>query len=271
MTSQDVTGTAGDAARRAANSRWLERTARIGFVVSGLLHLLIAWIALRIAWSNVKASADQSGALGMLAGHSWGKVLLWIGVVGFVGLALWQVADAVFGRHGTDAKERAGARVKAVSKAVVYAALAYSSYAFARGAGQASSKQTKDFTASVLSHSGGRTLVVLIGLVIIGVGIYHVYKGWTRGFHKDLVRHPGRAVEALAVAGYVAKGVALVIVGGLFCVAGFHQQASQATGMDGALKTLREQPLGSWLLTIVALGLAAYGVYSFARARLAKL
>ncbi|WP_426560495.1 DUF1206 domain-containing protein [Angustibacter sp. McL0619] len=271
MSTQDVTGQAGDAVRRAADSTWLERTARVGYVVSGLLHLLIAWIALRVAWTGSQAHADQSGALRLLAEHSWGKALLWLGVVGFAGLMLWQIADAVFGRHGDDAKERAGARVKAISKAVVYAALAYSSYAFARGAGKSSSSQTKDFTATVLSHNGGRIVVVLIGLVVIGVGGYHVYKGWTRGFHKDLMRRPGKAVEALAVAGYVAKGVALVIVGGLFCVAGVQRQPSEATGLDGALKTLREQPFGSWLLTIVALGLAAYGVYSFARARLARL
>lgn len=271
MTSQGLSGQASGTARRAADSKWLERTARIGFVVSGLLHLLIAWIALQIAWTNAKAKADQSGALGMLADHSWGVFVLWLGVLGFVGLTLWQIADAILGRHGGDAKEVAGARIKAASKAVVYAALAYTTFAFARGAGKSSSKQTKDFTHSLLSHSGGRVLVVVIGLVVIGVGIYHVYKGWTRGFHKDLVQHPGKTVEYLGVAGYIAKGVALVVVGGLFCVAGFQKQSSEATGLDGALKTLREQPAGSWLLTVVALGLAAYGLYSFARARYAKL
>jgi hypothetical protein len=271
MASNDVSETAHRAARRAADSTWLERTARVGFVVSGVLHLLIAYIALRIAWTGAKASADQSGALGILAGHTWGKAVLWIGVLGFAGLALWQIADAVLGRHGDDPKERAGARVKAACKAVVYAALAYTSFAFARGTGKASSKQTADFTASTMQHSGGRTLVILIGLVVIGVGGYHVYKGWTRGFHKDLVSDPGRTVEALGVVGYIAKGVALAVVGGLFCVAGFQRQASEATGLDGALKTLREQPFGSWLLTVVALGLAAYGLYSFARAKLARL
>src|SRR4051794_26811478 len=139
MASQGLSGQASHTARRAANSRWLEYTARAGFVVSGILHLLIAWLALKVAWSAAKPHADQSGALGILAVHTWGKALLWIGVVGFTGLALWQLADAVFGARGKDTKERAGARVKAVSKAVVYAALAYSSYSFARGGGKSSS------------------------------------------------------------------------------------------------------------------------------------
>ncbi|MGL4177935.1 MAG: DUF1206 domain-containing protein [Dermatophilaceae bacterium] len=38
-----------------------------------------------------------------------------------------------------------------------------------------------------------------------------------------------------------------------------------------ALKTLREQPFGPVLLTAVAVGIAAYGVYSIARARHARI
>ncbi len=259
------------AARRAADSPWLERTARVGFVVSGLLHLLIAYIAVQVAWTGAKARADQSGALSMLADHSWGKAVLWVGVVGFAGLALWQLAEAAFGAPGRDAKDQAAARSKALAKGLVYLALAFSTLSFAKGSGTSSSKQSRDATASLMQQTGGRVLVVVVGLVVIGVGAYHVYKGVTRRFHDDLARRPGTGVEYLAVAGYVAKGVALAVVGVLFGIAGLRKQPGQATGLDGALKTLREQPLGSWLLTVVALGLAAYGLYSFARARLARL
>ncbi len=266
-----VTGQAGHAARRAANSRWLERAARAGFLVSGVLHLLIAYIALQVAWSIASAKADQSGALGLLSDSAGGRAVLWLGVVGFAGLALWQLTEAAFGSPGRDSADQAAARGKSLGKAVVYLALAVSSVSFARGGGRSSSDQSRDLTASLMKGSGGRALVVVVGLVVVGVAAYHVYKGLTRKFHDDLARRPGPAVEYLAVAGYVAKGVALAVVGVLFVVAGARQQPSKATGLDGALKTLREGPLGGWLLTVVALGLAAYGLYSFARARLARL
>jgi hypothetical protein len=262
---------AGSAVRQATDSVWFERAARIGFVVSGLLHLLIAWLALRVAWWSPGTKADQSGALAMLRERSWGVVVLWICVVGFAALALWQLTDAILGQHGSDAKERTGARLKAAAKAGVYAVLAYTSLRFALGSGQSSSKQTRDFTRQLMSHSGGRALVIAIGLVVLGVAAYHVYKGWTRGFRRDLVEHPGTTVEYLGVVGYIAKGIALAIVGVLFCLAGFQKKASEASGLDGALKTLREQPFGPYLLTLVALGLAAYGLYSFWRAKLARL
>ncbi len=270
MSGQDVASEAGQAARRAANSKWLERAARVGFVVSGLLHILIGYIALQVAWSHSSGKADQSGALALLARHGWGQVVLWVGVVGFAGLGLLQLTEALLPRVG-DVKDQLGDRGKALAKGIVYLVLAVSTLSFARGSGQSSSKQSRDFTASLMSHGGGRVLVVIIGVAIVGVGGYHVYKGVTKKFREDLVGDPGAAVERLAQAGYVAKGVALAIVGVLFCIAGARQQPSKASGLDGALKTLRDQPLGSVLLTVIALGLAAYGVYCFARARRARL
>jgi hypothetical protein len=71
--------------------------------------------------------------------------------------------------------------------------------------------------------------------------------------------------------GYIGKGIALVAVGVVFVVAAVQQQVGKATGLDGALKSLRDLPAGTVILVGVALGLAAYGVYSFARARYARV
>lgn len=71
--------------------------------------------------------------------------------------------------------------------------------------------------------------------------------------------------------GYIAKGISLAIVGVLFVLAAVQNSASKATGLDGALRSLRQQPAGQLLLTAVALGIAAYGGYSLARARYARV
>lgn len=260
------------AAREAGDHPAVEGLARVGYAVSGLMHLLIAWIGLQLAWSaTTSQSADQSGALQTLAGNGLGKLTLWVAVVGFLGLALWQVTEAVGGYHGTGTRKW-GERVKALSKAVVYAVLGWTSLAFARGQVTKSGKQqTVDFTASLMSHSGGRTLVMLVGLVVIGVGAYHVVKGAKKKFLRDLVEHPGAVATHAGVIGYCAKGVALAVVGLLFVVAGAQKRPAKATGLDGALHALRDQPLGPVLLTVIAIGFAAYAVYSFARARYARV
>ena len=258
------------AAREAGDHPALEMAARVGYAVSGLLHLLIGWLALQVAWSNSGKSADQSGALASLAGNGLGQVALWVAVLGFFGLALWQVAEAVGGSFGEGMDAWAG-RGKAIAKAVVYLVLGWTTLGFARGKQSSSKQQTVDFTASMLQSTAGRVLVVVIGLVIVGVGIYHVYKGATKRFLRDLAENPGTFATRAGQIGYIAKGIALAIVGLLFVVAGVTRRARTAGGLDTALHTLREQPMGPVLLTVVAIGLVAYGVYSFARARYARV
>jgi hypothetical protein len=73
----------------------LQIGARAGYAVSGVLHLLIAWIGLQIAWFASGKSADQSGALQTLAGSSLGRLTLWVAVLGFLALGLWQFANAL--------------------------------------------------------------------------------------------------------------------------------------------------------------------------------
>ena len=267
MDHQDVK----QAASRASDHPALEAAARVGYATSGLLHLLIGWITLQVAFGgNGGKNADQSGALASLAGNGAGKAALWVGVVGFLGLAVWQLADAVVGHPGGD-KDAWGGRAKAAGKAVVYLALAWSAFQFARGRTSDSRSQSVDFTAKLLDKPGGRALVVAIGLAIIAVGVYHVHKGWTKKFLQDLQDHPGTWATRAGRIGYIAKGVALVIVGFLFAAAGVHEQAKEATGLDGALKSLRDEPFGPALLVVMAVGFAAFGLYSFSRAKHARV
>jgi hypothetical protein len=260
------TGEVRDVARRAENQDALLMAARVGYAVNGVLHLLIGWIALSLAWGlGTSQSADQSGALGALGSNTFGRILLWIAVIGWLGLGLWHLLQALLSRG--EAKDR----LKYLAKGVTYLVLTWLAFAFARGSGSSSKQQTSDFTATLMGQPFGTGLVVLVGLVIIAVGIYHINKGWKRKFLADLQEHPGEAVEKLARFGYIAKGVALIVVGGLFGIAAAQNDPKESTGLDGALKTLLEAPAGQWLVTLVALGFIAFAIYSFVRAKMARV
>ena len=56
-------------------------------------------------------------------------------------------------------------------------------------------------------------------------------------------------------------------VGGLLVYAAVTFDPSKAQGLDGALRTVLELPFGPILLTLVALGIAAFGAFLFVRAR----
>jgi hypothetical protein len=231
---------------------------------------MIAWIGLQLAWghpgrpgSGGSGSVDQAGALSTLASTGLGRVVMWVAVGGFLGLAVWQLATAI-GSH-RDVSQR----LKAAAKGIVYCFLTWTSFVFARGESTSSKKQSSDFTATLMGQTLGTALVIVTGLVVAGVGVYHLVKGWRKRFLRDLVGHPGPAVVNLARFGYLAKGVALLVVAALFGLAAANNNPRQSTGLDGALRSLLALPAGQAVVTIIALGFAAYGVYSFVRARLA--
>jgi hypothetical protein len=255
------------AAHEASNSRVVEWGARLGYATVGLVHLLIAWIALKVAWGigGGSTEADTSGALKTMASSGTGIAALWLCLVGFLLLAIWQLFEAAL--HQREAADR----LKAVAKGVTYLFFAWSTFQVGQGASSSAEQQTEDFTAGLMGSPGGRLLVAVVGLVVLGIAGYHVYKGWTKKFLEDLREHPGQWAVTAGRIGYIAKGVALVVVGFFFLVAAWQADPDKAQGLDGALKTVKDQPMGPFLLTLVAAGIAAYGVYSFARSRYARV
>lgn len=280
---QDAARETGRQARRAADSRWFETTARAGFVGSGIVHLLIGYLAVLLGIGNATAGSgaqgsqsgdtDQSGALAQIASVPGGVVLLWLVAVGTAALTIRLVVEAVVGGRTDDARAWLN-RAKNVGKAVVYGAIAYSSASYALGAGKSSSGSTRSAAATALATPGGVVLLLLVAAVAIVIGVGLVVIGVRGSWKKHLRPQPQsvrRAVQVLATLGYVAKGVAVVIVGVLVAVAAFRSDPDQATGLDGAFDALRSMPGGSVVLVVVGLGFAAFGVYSFFRARYARI
>lgn len=261
----DLAGRAKDAAHQAGESDVIETGARLGYVANGLIHLLIAWIALRVAWSSTSEKASSGGALQNLREAPLGVVVLWAVVAGFVLLALWYLTEAVRGTDDASVMER----LQRGAKAMVYLALAWTSFGFARGTESSGGDSTADATATVLGWPGGRLIVIAAGIAVAVIGARYARKGLTDGYLDDLQENPGSVLCATARYGYAAKGAAYIVIGFLLVVAGWRHSSESAKGLDGALRTLKEQPFGPYLLTIIALGLAAYGVYGLVRARFA--
>ncbi len=260
-------------ARRAENSGVMHFAARVGFAASGLIHILIGFIAIQVAVGAGINEADPSGALAQLAAAPGGIVVLWIAVVGLAALGLWLIVNAFLGQRG-DRRKRAGHFLINFAKGIVYLLLALTAYSFASGGGTSSAASTSTASGGLLAQPGGAVVVGLVGAGVFAVGLYLLVKGLRRGFRKDLNLPggaAGRATVALGVAGYVAKAVALGAVGVLFVVAALTGDAAKANGLDQGLKSLAALPYGGAILVAVGIGLIAYGVYSFVRARYAKL
>jgi Domain of Unknown Function (DUF1206) len=271
-----VTSTGTAHVTRAANNKWAERLTRLGLGARGVLYIVIAILAFRIAFGHFEDQASQNGALNEIASQPGGKVLVWVIAVGLVAYALWRLLSAALGGRvdpvATDAKQR----VKALGEGIGYGAIAIIAIKVAAGAASKSGGGGQKQTAMVLSWPGGQLLVGLVGIVALGIGAFFVYDGVKADFTKELKlggmsRNARKAVVTLGRVGRIAQGVVFGIIGVLIVVAAVQYDPDQAKGLDGALKTLVGQPYGPWLLGAVALGLLAYGLYGLAEARFRKV
>lgn len=260
------------AADRATDSDAFQYAARAGFAVSGVLHLLVGYIIARLAFVGGGGNADQSGALATLAGTTGGAALLWVAAAGLVALGLWRVAEAVLGAKPGESSGRRGDRPawkrgKALGLAAINFAIAFSAARFAMGSGQSSAQQNASLSGQLMASGWGKALLIGIGVGVLVVGAYHVYKGASEKFLDDLRVSGGTAIVAVGITGYVAKGFALAGAGLLVILATLQADPSKATGLDAAVKTVGAAPFGKVLLVAAALGLAAFGAYSFVRSR----
>ncbi|NUP28494.1 MAG: DUF1206 domain-containing protein [Nocardia sp.] len=260
------------AVNRVTRSRVFERFARAGFVMAGVVHLLIGYLAVRIAFGG-SGSTDQSGAMAELATKPGGVPALVFAVAAFVFMALWRLTEAALGSRDGGDEDRSSDlfhRGKALAVALVYFGYALTAFSFVRGSGKSSGGQNAGLSARLMESTGGKVALVVAGLVIIAVGGYHIYKGATRKFLEKLHTHNG-LVRKLGTVGYLSKGSAIAGVGVLVIVAVNQSDPGKASGLDAALKTLGGQPFGPVLLVAAGLGIAAYGLYDLACARYAKM
>ncbi|UCM87460.1 DUF1206 domain-containing protein [Streptomyces marincola] len=260
------------AARRAARSSPMNAAARWGLAARGTLYLLIGALALSIAFGGDE-QADRGGALRELASRPFGEFLIWAVGVGLVGMALWRLSEAAFGASGPDGRKK-HKRAMSGARAVFYGVIAYSVLSFAAGeqGSGSSDEQSRDVTAQALGLPGGQWLVAGAGLAIAGAGVWIGVRALRRSFHKDLKRAEmpqgaRRAVDVLGVTGGVARGAFFAAAGAFAVRAAADYDPDEAKGMDDTLRTFADTPAGPWLLVAMAVGLALFGLFSFALAR----
>lgn len=247
---------------------------RVGLVSYGLVHVVLAWISAQVALGGGGGDdASTTGALQQLGQQPFGQVLLWVMAAGLLALVLWQGLEAVAGKPGADVKDQVKNRGRAAGKAVVYLLLALTAIRIATGTGanSGSGEAEETLSARLMSVPFGRVLVVAVGLIVLAVGVSQIVKGVRQKFvTRDLAGGVSRSVVVLGTLGWIAKGVALSLVGVLFGWAAAKHDPKKAGGMDAALSTLRDQPFGPVLLLAMAAGFAAFGIYCLAWARNAR-
>lgn len=265
------------AAQEAQSHRAFRWTARAGYAASGLVHILIGAIALVVAFGG-EGETDQSGALMAIAAAPLGYIVLWVIAITLCALGTWHLLEGIRVPRPTDDApgdaRKWGARIGEWGQALIFITLGLLSASVALGGRVDAEDATESASRGVLQVPGGSIVLGLVGIGIGIGGVVFVVMGVTRSFRTkvDIPEHGiGRGVAGLGLVGFVAKGLALMIVGVLLIVAAVTTDADVAGALDGALRALLALAYGPWLVAAVGIGLIAYGIFCQFRAVFARL
>ena len=259
------------------NSAAFEWLSRAGFVARAAIYAIIGVLALKLAIGSGGKLTNQHGALTTVANQPFGSLLLTLLAIGLGGYALWRLFRAALGR-GPEGSDSGFERLAALASGLAYGALCVLAVEILVGSGSSSSSSTNPSSsaAGVLGWPGGPWIVGAAGLVMVGVALYQAYKGITQKFLDDSKTEemsPGvrKWIARVGTVGHLARAVVFGLIGVFLVKAAIDYDPKTAVGLDGALAKLANQPYGSLLLGIVAVGLIAFALYSLSDARYRKI
>ena len=265
---------AGRTARKASSA--FERLARVGYVAYGVVYALVGVLAVRAAFGGGR-TASQEGALRQVLLAPLGRVLLGMVVIGLLAYAMWRLFQGFLDpeNEGKGAKGIVK-RFDHVINGLFHAALALSAGRLVLGSGSGGGGSPDDWTARLLAQPLGRWLAAVAGAVIVGAGLYQLYKAYRADFKDDLKLGEMSAREKRWATrsgrlGYAARGVVFGVIGVFLVQASLQTDPDDARGLGGALETLAHGPFGPYILGAVALGLVAYGAFMFVVARYRRI
>jgi len=291
MTSSTIAGQSGSdkVAEFAQSHPSLVALAKTGWIAKGVVYALVGVLAVPIVVNGLtrddaggaqqqENEASQSGAISEIAETSLGTVALWLVAVGLGLYVLWRLVSIALPAENSASvwATRAGYLVSAI----VYTSLAWTAVSFARasgsGATESEDSKVEGFTRDVMEASGGRWIIGLIGLALVGIAFYFAYKGISAEFRDEL--EPGgvgplnhETIVRMGQIGWVGRAVMMLLIGWFLIQAAVNFNPDEARGLDGALREATSSTVGGLLAVIAAFGLIAYGLFCVVSAPRARL
>lgn len=258
-------------------SRWVHAAARAGYFMQGVSYVALGMLATLAAFGvRGGKTTNQVGLLQEIATHPFGAVLLVAIGIGMLCFAVWNMVEVAADPEGRDTRglARILRRIGFGFAAATHASLAV--FALRALLGSGDSGASSKLTADVLEQPGGKFMVMLTGLGMIGYAVAQVVFAVSQRYFKDVAfEEMPAALRAsagkLAVFGIIAHAIIFAMIGVFLVRAGFFERAGEARGVAGAFKDIARYSGVPYVLVAMALGLIAFGIFGLLSARYRKL
>jgi hypothetical protein len=257
------------------HSTFFERMARFGYAMKGAVYVLLGALTLGAALRPDQSAPDKRGALRTVLEQPFGQAILGVIALGLFAYAIWRLIQGILDTEhdGRDWKA-IGKRVARVGSGVIYAALGYAAVRTLLGMekNRGGDGRVQDWTAWGMGQPFGRFAIGAIGLCVVGRGLQQLWRAWKAKLGEELAVGKLSATGRRAALftgrfGLAARGVTFVLIGSFLALAAWRADPNEAKGLGGALRYVEYAPYGDALLSVVAIGLIAYGVFAMVEAR----
>ena len=249
---------------------WVDTLARIGLIAKGVVYSILGVLAFMAAFelgSQSDANANRNGVFNFIQDAPGGTVLLVLLSGGLICYSLWRFVQA----FTQDKNAKWSKRLLYVFSGLAYLSIAYTAIRLLLHNAQGNSDSKQKLAENLMDASYGQWLAGAAALIMAGIGIYQIWYGLSEKYKKHVQRlHDHTRHSVLLYSGkigYVARGVVWLIIAFLLAKAALHDNASEAGDSGEAFQLLEKASYGSYLLGALGLGLIAYGVFNFIRAR----
>lgn len=258
----------------------------LGFFTKGLVYLLVGVLTFMAAFNWGGSISSSSNVVRFLMDLPMGQVLVGTTSIGLLAYSLWRFYEIILVQKDTNEEKIKGGfkMIRYLYSGIFYLTIAYS---FAkplinawRGAGNLrEEEQNGDERAAlweILNHDWGKVLLWSLAILIAGQALQQFYISYKGGFMKKIDNYPQVKYEydfirKVGRLGYIARGVVFGILSFFVVRVILSHNANAYKGTQGALEYLLSFSYGTFLLAIVALGLAGYGIFHIMVARHADL
>ena len=254
---------------------WFEKFARFGLISKGIVYFLMGTLSVLAALGLSAEKGDKAEAFKVIYEQPFGQIILIgvaLGLLGYVMLRFFQA----FKNTENKRKNFKGAldRIGYAMSAILYLAIgAYALKLAFAGAGSEGSDSRQFIVSKVFEYPGGEYIIAVASLVVIGMGIYQIFRGISGRFMKKVNLYKSNMKDAFKTTGtigYISRGIVLGIIGYFLFHAAMVSDPDEAQGTGAAFDFLQNK-FGSVMMAIVAVGLAGYGVFSFVKAKYQKI
>ncbi len=255
-------------------SERFELIGRAGWLAKGVVYALIGLLFLRIAWlGGSDEEANQKGALEEIADNPFGSTLLVVLAVGLLLYVIWRLLTVVLPGEWTGRAllDRIGYAISAITYTTVLISIVDVLRTSASSSGnEGEDRLIEGLVKDTLSMTAGRWIVALAGLVVIGIGVAFVKKGWTKSFRDDISGDyglEGTLTDRLGIVGWIARGAVTIVIGWFLGLAAYRFDPDEAAGFDDSIRQLTETGWGAAFAVAIAIGFIAFGAFSIVSAR----